>query len=365
MDIVRLFWEFRGEKGCHLRLEVSLQKRLRDFTLSVDFSVEDEVFALLGTSGCGKSMTLRCIAGLEKPDAGRIVLDGRVLFDSKTGINLPPQDRHIGYLFQNYALFPNMTVADNIVFALEGTREEKGRILAENIARFHLEGLEAAYPAALSGGQQQRVAFARILATGAKLLLLDEPFSALDSHLKWQLELMVMDVLSSLGGTAILVSHARNEAYRMAERIAVMDRGTLQTVAGKKEVFRHPATLSGAFLTGCKNVSVVTREGEALTATDWGLTLELQGMEVPRDLRYVGIRAHDLSLVEGAGRNTFEVEVVRAIEDVFSYRILLRPVGSGAKPLLWEGAKDVWQEAAVRPRLFIHVPLDRLLWLGR
>ena len=163
-----------------MNLVVNIEKRLRDFTLRANFTLTDTTLALLGASGSGKSMTLKCIAGLETPDRGQIVLNGRTLYDSSAGVNLPPQERSVGYLFQNYALFPNMTVRENIIFALDGSREEKERILAENVARFSLEGLEDARPSALSGGQQQRVAFARILARGADVLLLDEPTDHLD-----------------------------------------------------------------------------------------------------------------------------------------------------------------------------------------
>jgi molybdate transport system ATP-binding protein len=156
-----------------MSLIVNITKKLNNFTLNVDFNVEDEIFAILGASGCGKSMTLKCIAGIETPDNGHIEFNKKVLFDSKKSINLLPQKRHIGYLFQNYALFPNMTVRENILFAADGNKAEKNKIVEKNIKRFHLQGLENNYPASLSGGQQQRTAFARILAARAELLMLD------------------------------------------------------------------------------------------------------------------------------------------------------------------------------------------------
>ena len=156
-----------------MELEVKIRKKLRGFDLAVEFSVQDEVLALLGASGCGKSMTLKCIAGIEKPDEGRILLNGRTLFDSEKGVNLAPQKRRVGYLFQDYALFPNMTVAENITFSARGTKEEKRKLLERELARFSLAGLEDSYPKELSGGQKQRTAFARILASDAELLLLD------------------------------------------------------------------------------------------------------------------------------------------------------------------------------------------------
>ena len=210
-----------------MKLIVHIEKRLRDFTLAADFTLHDSVLALLGASGSGKSMTLRCIAGLARPDRGQIVLNGRTLYDSEKKIDLPPQARHVGYLFQSYALFPNMTVRENITFALSGTRADKERSLAENITRFSLEGLEDAYPANLSGGQQQRVAFARILARGAELLLLDEPLSALDTHLKWQIEMALKEMLETQGMSAILVTHDRDEAFRIAKQIATIEKGHL------------------------------------------------------------------------------------------------------------------------------------------
>ena len=173
-----------------MSLYVDIEKRLGAFRLQSKFEVADETLALLGASGCGKSMTLKCIAGIVPPDRGRIVLNGRVLFDSEKKIDLTPQQRRVGYLFQQYALFPNMTVEQNILCGIRaGSRSEKRSLAAEKLRMFRLEGLEKKYPAQLSGGQQQRVALARILCSEPQAILLDEPFSALDSYLKWNLEL--------------------------------------------------------------------------------------------------------------------------------------------------------------------------------
>ena len=151
-------------------------------------------------------MTLKCIAGIEKPDRGTIMLDGRVLFDSEKHINLTPQQRRVGYPFQQYALFPNMTAAQNILCVIRtGSRTEKKETLAALLRTFRLEGLEKKLPAQLSGGQQQRVALARILASEPQAILLDEPFSALDSYLKWELELG--ELLGAFDGPILWVSH--------------------------------------------------------------------------------------------------------------------------------------------------------------
>ncbi len=180
-----------------MSLSVDIEKRLGSFHLRRAVSGGGRrSLALLGASGCGKSMTLKCIAGIVTPDRGRIVLNGRVLFDSEAGIDLPPQQRRVGYLFQNYALFPNMTVEKNILCGIRsGSKAEKAAALSATLHRFRLEDLEKRYPAQLSGGQQQRVALARILCSQPEVILLDEPFSALDSYLKWELELELSDFL--------------------------------------------------------------------------------------------------------------------------------------------------------------------------
>lgn len=344
-----------------MKLSVYIEKKLRDFTLNVNFAIEDELFALLGASGCGKSMTLKCIAGIEKPDKGHIELDGKVLFDSQKAINLPPQERQVGYLFQNYALFPNMTVAENLHFVMPGSPQEKAKKIRELLQRFHLEGLESAYPATLSGGQQQRAALARILASQAKLLLLDEPFAALDSYLKWQLEMELMDILPLYGGTAILVSHDRGEVYRLADRVAVLNQGKMESPMDKQELFQHPGTLSATMLTGCKNISKARRQDENhIYAADWELTLKTKEALSPL-VQYAGIRAHFLEPREdAAGENVFPMEAVRIIEDTFSYIIMVRPKGTKATPLRWELEKKQWQKLAGK-ELFLYFPPEQIM----
>ena len=301
-----------------MELTVNIRKKLRDFTLDVDFTVRDEIFALLGASGCGKSMTLKCIAGIESPDEGKIILNGRTLYDSENKINLPPQARRAGYLFQNYALFPNMTVAENITFAAVGTKEEKLANLKKNLKRFQLDGLENAYPAQLSGGQQQRVSFARVLTSHAEILLLDEPFSALDSHLKWQLELELAEIFK-IYGAAILVSHDRGEVYRLADTVAVMHNGVIGTLADKREVFKNPKTLAAAVLTGCKNISPAKKiSDDKLFAEDWNL--ELTAENIPDGLKFVGIRADSIKLGED-----FSLTVKQIVEDTNRLIVIVEP----------------------------------------
>ena len=186
-----------------MSLRVEIEKRLGNFALQAEFETREQTLALLGASGCGKSVTLKCIAGIMTPDKGRIELDGQVLFDAEKGINLPPQKRRVGYLFQQYALFPNMTVVQNICCGIRARGAERERLVREQMRRFQLEGLEKSYPAQLSGGQQQRVALARILAGEPKAILLDEPFSALDSYLKWSLEAELTQMLAAFSGPLV------------------------------------------------------------------------------------------------------------------------------------------------------------------
>ena len=173
-----------------MSLLVDIRKDFGAFRLDVSFEVGNETFGLLGASGCGKSLTMRCIAGIETPDEGRIVVNGTTFYDSQARINLTPQQRKTALLFQNYMLFPNLTVEENVAAGIgkDVSKDERNRIVSQELARFDVSNFRNRYPAQLSGGQQQRVALARMLAARPGILMLDEPFSALDSHLKSMLE---------------------------------------------------------------------------------------------------------------------------------------------------------------------------------
>jgi len=237
------------------RLEVRLVKRLPDFTLDVEWIVDGGVAALFGPSGAGKTLTLQCMAGLMRPDAGRIVVDGRVLFDAATGAEVPPQSRRIGYVFQGYALFPHLTVADNIGFGLRGRpAAERARRVAEVIQRLELGGLDRRYPRELSGGQRQRVALGRALAPDPALLLLDEPLSALDAPLRRTLRDELRTVLSEWGAAAVVVTHDFTEAYRLGDRIVVYEEGRVVQSAPRAELLWQPASESVARIMGIPNI---------------------------------------------------------------------------------------------------------------
>ena len=341
---------------------VDFEKTIGSFSLKVKFSAENETLALLGASGCGKSMTLKCIAGIEKPDKGCIVVDGVTLFDSRRNIDLSPQERHVGLMFQNYALFPNMTVLQNI---RAGARRERDKTKREEavqsvLSGFGLTELSAHYPHQLSGGQQQRVALARILVSDPRILLLDEPFSALDSHLRFRLEREVRAVIRSFGRTVLLVSHDRDEVYRMADSIAVMGNGRIEVCGEKKTVFAAPLTKNAAMLTGCKNISALKSLGkDRVAALDWGIELAVN--DIVGAANYVGIRMHDLR--PGKGENSIRCRVVEELENPFSITLMLRPVGAeNAVPIGWETGKEIWDQLR-QEELDICLPPESLLLL--
>jgi molybdate transport system permease protein len=276
-----------------MSLEVAIEKKVSGFRLAVEFTTDGAPLGLLGPSGSGKTMTLRAIAGLETPDRGRIVLHGRVLFDSGQRIDVPARARRIGLLFQNYALFPHLTVAENVAFGLRHLPDaEIPRRVAQQLAAAHLDSLAERYPATLSGGEQQRVALARALAIEPAALLLDEPFSALDTHLRSALERQLREMLASYSGSTLFVSHNLEEAYRVCEKLVVLAQGSVAAQGPKEEIFRHPPTLEVARVTGCKNFSRARCLSDGRTeALDWGCTLRVaqQFAEPPE---HVAIRAH-------------------------------------------------------------------------
>ena len=343
-----------------MSVSVDIEKRLGDFHLKVAFEAENEILALLGASGCGKSMTLKCIAGIERPDRGRIVVDGVTLFDSEKHIDLTPQKRRTGLMFQNYALFPNMTVLQNLCAGAkrEPDKAKREEMVARLMKNFQLEELAKHYPSQLSGGQQQRVALARILVSDPQILLLDEPFSALDQHLRFRLERDLHETLRAFGKTAILVSHDRDEVYRLADRIVVMEHGHVETSGTKKAVFRDPQTRAAAVLTGCKNISraALCADG-TVDAADWGLRLQKPGFSGS----CIGIRMHDVQ--PGRGENEVLCDVAEVIDNPFSFTVMLRPAGrTDTVPVGWEMEKDVWNTLRAE-RLWVHFPAEGLLVL--
>lgn len=341
---------------------VDIEKSLGSFDLKMKFEAKNETLALLGASGCGKSMTLKCIAGIEKPDKGRIVVDDIVLFDSEKHIDLSPQERHVGLMFQNYALFPNMTVLQNIHAGAKREKNKANRDAAvkQIMESFKISELAGRYPSQISGGQQQRVAMARILISAPNILLLDEPFSALDSHLRFHMEQEVRKVIHDFGKTVLMVSHDRDEVFRMSDSIAVINNGCVEAFGSKENVFSNPETKTGAMLTGCKNISRAEKLGAGrIYAVDWGVELNIS-RDMP-EMKYVGIRMHSVCLDKG--ENTFRCRVVEEIENPFSFTVMLRPVGTDkGEPIGWEMDKEVWRSIRAE-ELEVCFPDESLLLL--
>ncbi len=236
-------------------LSVDFERRIGDFHLRPRFNAQDELVVLLGPSGSGKTLTLRAIAGLLAPDSGRIELPQGVVYDSAEGLHLPPQTRNVGYVVQDLALFPHLSVAENIGFALQDwPREQRRERVAELVELLGLHGLEERLPQATSGGQQQRVALGRALAARPRMLLLDEPFTALDASIREILRREVAQLQRRLGLATLFVTHDLQEAYAMADQIAIYDEGAVLQFGPRAEVFNRPASVRVAQLLDARNI---------------------------------------------------------------------------------------------------------------
>jgi ABC-type sulfate/molybdate transport systems ATPase subunit len=341
-------------------LEVQIEKKLADFTLDVAFRATETPLSILGASGAGKSMLLRCIAGLERPNRGIITLYDRILFDSAQRMAIPARERRIGMLFQHYALFPHRTVAQNIAFGLhELPHDEQSTRTAALVLRTHLAGLEQRYPRELSGGEQQRTALARALAIQPEALLLDEPLSALDTHLRGQVEAQLQETFATYRRPALLVTHNMEEAYRLGEQLLVLARGRVAAFGSKEEIFRRPPTSEVARLTGCKNISRAQANPDGtLQALDWNCQLRL-AHQPAGTTKYIGIRAHHIHFLETAAEtneepNVFPCWIVRTSETPFRITLFLSldtaHATAGEAHVQAEMFKEKWERFHDRPQ---------------
>lgn len=350
-----------------MAVEVRIKKNLGGFRLGVRFTGQARRIGILGASGCGKSMTLKSIAGIETPQEGYIRLNGKVLFDSAGKVNRKPQKRNIGYLFQNYALFPAMTAAENIGTGLKGSRAENKKRVEEMIEKFHLSGLADRLPSELSGGQQQRVALARIMAYQPDMILLDEPFSALDVYLRDQMQRELMEMVKDYPGTAIMVSHSRDEIYRFSEEILVLDKGRDVIYGRTKEIFANPVYEEAARLTGCKNFSDIRiTDSHTIEMIDWGIRLHLKN-PVPEHATCIGYRAHDFVPVWGERPgNSIPVRVAHTAKLPFETNYYILPEGryDGTNVVCWFVQREQLPELTEKGMPdYLAIREDKILYL--
>lgn len=350
-----------------MAIEVRIHREFDDFKLDVQFQSESRRIGILGASGCGKSLTLKSIAGIERPETGKIESAGKVFFDSAKKIWMPPQERNVGYLFQNYALFPTITVEKNIGIALRCGKKEKEKKVRDMIDRFSLQGLEKKLPGQLSGGQQQRTALARIMIYEPDMILLDEPFSALDSYLKEQTQRECLELLQDYPGTVILVSHSRDEIYRFSEEVLVMDGGKAVIQKTVKELFEHPQKVAAAKLTGCKNIEeIVWKDGKHLYVPGWDMVIPA-GMGNVGGAQAIGIRAHEFTTerTESDGELVFPVYKPEVKEDLFEYHVQFFTSERAKTPVVWKVSKKLWDVGEKGVPKWLYLKREHILFLER
>ena len=314
-----------------MAVKVNIEKNFRDFSLKVNFEGSSASIGLLGASGSGKSMTLRCIAGIETPDKGRIVINGK-------------------------------TVEQNIRCGHRGEKSSAREKVADLIRRYHLEGLEKRLPSQLSGGQQQRVALARMMIGEPEAILLDEPFSALDGYLKDVLQREMQDFLKDYSGDMILVTHSRDEAYKFCRELSIVHEGRIIVTGETKQLFERPGLLEAAKLTGCKNFSRAERLGShEIYAADWKMKLHTE----EKDITYVGIRGHWIRPESKPGENCMAVRVDQYIETTFEHQYMIRnKADENAAGLWWMRPKNSFTEDPDKdlPE-YLYLPPEHLMLL--
>lgn len=349
-----------------MSLYVDIKKKCGNFILHSHIDTQSQHFGILGASGSGKSMTFRLIAGIDRPDSGIILLNNRVLYDSQKKIHLPTRDRKIGYLFQSYALFPHMTVLQNVKIGMHLPQKERTEKAREILARFDLLRLEQLYPSQLSGGQKQRVAMARILACDTELLLLDEPFSALDIHLKEQIKREVSMMLHVYNGTTIMVTHALDEAFQFCEELMILENGQSICQEKTKTLFDHCTYTQVARLMNCKNIIAIDPiDSHTVRLHPHNLLLKTS-QPVEKDITHIGIHAHHIILSKLAisKENVIPITIKERIQSpLHSFYIATFPVTKNSPSgELWIAESQLCKGKEAN-QLYAYLPKEHIMLL--
>lgn len=336
-------------------LVCKIKKDFRNFKLDVDFEMRNESLGFLGASGSGKSLTLKAIGGLIKPDSGKIILNGRTLFDSEKKINLRPQERKVGYLFQDYALFPNFTVEENVRV---GLREKED--ITDKLKEMHIYHIKDKLPAYISGGERQRTALCRILVNKPDILLLDEPFSALDEFLKNSIETEVLNIIRKYDLKTILVSHNKDEVYRMSDNIISIKDGKSGARRTRREFFESPLSLTEAKLIGINNFSDFEIEGDEIFLKAWGIRLKTK---IKEKGGVCGLRSRDIILSDRALNDDYiRIEDYRLVENIDSFLLILNQDDRKYDDLRIEIDKKDYKKLGAGPKYFA-IDSRKLLFL--
>ena len=321
-----------------MTIKVDISSKLDKFHAKFDFESDSNRIGILGESGAGKSLLLKFLAGIYNPDKGEILLDGKCLYSTENKINIKPQERNIAYMFQNYALFPTMSVRNNIEIVAKGTKDEKKKKADRLLKKFHIEELSDRKPGELSGGQQQRVALARVLAYEPSVILLDEPFSALDQGLKEILQLEVDDMLKDFRGKVIMVSHSMDELYKFSDELIVVSKGQIVEMGNKEKLFHSPKTIKAARLLGVNNIlKGKSIANDQIQIQDWNVSIKVSEKVVENNIHeknlsqieYIGIRDDGFYPLweESTGDNIIDIDILNTYETMNQIKIFFNVVG--------------------------------------
>ncbi|UOE93199.1 ATP-binding cassette domain-containing protein [Alkalihalobacillus sp. LMS39] len=340
-------------------LHVNIQKKVRSFHLDVRFDISNGITGLLGPSGSGKSLTLQCLAGIQKPDSGEISLNNHFFFHKANRISVKTQQRKIGFVFQHYALFPHLTVKQNIEYGMfELPKKERQQKAEVWIQSMDLIGLEHHFPSQLSGGQQQRTALARTLATKPDILLLDEPFSALDTALRSKLTNELIQLVEQhFHGPVLLVTHDIEEAYHVCHSLVLLHNGKVKQTGKTPDVFLHPQSYEAAQLLGCRNLFPITsfEPSSGIVFINENISFHVD-KTVSNTPTYIGIHPHDIHVLSEGGReNTIHATVHSVVEKIHTTTLFVSFCQHELEIDVPKGHPSTFQAD-----IYIHLPKDKL-----